>query len=123
MSTQNGKPRVWIVNPGRSHDYSQCGSYGSLVAAFDGKVNIYNTDALCSQIRDVIDAADPKDYMVLGGNVVLCSMFLSAWMSRFGFARMLIWGSARRDYELRELNVDRFTTPTHQAVSFGATRA
>jgi len=115
-------PKVWIVSPGRSHDYTELDAFGDRRAMFDRSVNLYDLDGLAGQIQDALGGTHENDYLVLAGNVVVSSLVLNGWLHMHGKARMLIWGATQRGYFERVISPGMFvprveTRPILQGVA------
>jgi|SRR3972149_8312371 len=96
--------RVWVVNE-RFHQYSSAERYGELQPLTQGKVNIFRIDNLVVALTGKLDKlASKDDYILVSGYALINALAVHYFLTRFGFARTLVWGANEQDYTVVTVN-------------------
>jgi len=93
-------PKVYVVQA-NGHDFSKARSWGTIETLFDGKVNVFASDALAQEIREKLEDAEEGDFLCLSGSSLANCMAYSHLLKTFGRVNVLIYSHRDDVYELR----------------------
>lgn len=98
------KPNVYIVNDS-GHDFSPARSRGEFVILTKGKVNVFSTDRLLSDIKKKMEGSNEDDFLLTAGNGIVACLAYAAFMLKHGRVNLLIFSFKRREYEVRTMTL------------------
>jgi hypothetical protein len=99
-------PKVIIVHPNRNHNYDGVKEFGDACFVFEGRVNVFHMNEMIDHIKSAIKFAEEDDYILLAGNIVANSFFMSIWMRKFNYCRLLVFGAREGNYVEMEVSGD-----------------
>lgn len=106
------KPRVYLTN-NKGLDMSSAAVYGDIVTLFDKTPpNLFATSTIAYTIKQKLADAEPSDYVIVGGNSLLCLITFGILYEKHGFVNLLLYDIRNNTYEPRVL-------PRHQLSTGG----
>lgn len=98
---------VFVVNQA-GHDISAAEKFGKLVILTEGKVNVFGTDRLASDLKNKLKDAQQDDYMLLAG-YSLINLFVGLILyEKFKKINLLIYNFTSKEYVIREVTSEYF---------------
>lgn len=108
---------VYVVQVDNHKDISDAKRYGQLRAVFGNPRKPYDTDAMISKARRVLDNWLPGDYLLMIGDPALCAVCMAIVAEREGIINVLSWDrntfqyvAQRWDFTVADLQNDDFVT-------------
>jgi hypothetical protein len=82
--------RVYVVNAA-GHNHHLAKPYGELRPITEGYVSQGSLDRVLYDVIKGIHDSTPEDYLLLSGLMILNALAASAWLSRHGKLKLLVW--------------------------------
>lgn len=90
------------------HNFESAKKYGEIKIVYENNVSPFNLDLLNAIALKVIEQATKEDYILFSGGLIINAIFFSLWMGKFGCAKLLIYHSIQKTYELRDYKFPEF---------------
>lgn len=97
---------VWVVS-NAGHDYEPAKVRGEIKFLFDGKVNVFASDALVKEIDQKLEPATAEDFLCPSGTALANCIAYEHLMSRFGKVNVLLYSHKNNEYEIRTIRERR----------------
>lgn len=114
---QGNSRTVFVVQVDNSKDLSDAKKYGSLRAVFGRPRKPYDTAAMVTKARRVLDDWRPGDYLLMIGDPTLCAVCMSLVSEQERFVDVLSWNrdgfqyvAQRWDFDQLGLDLEDFET-------------
>jgi len=92
---------VWAIQDG--HDFSKASVYGGIRIMYEGKINVFATDALVREIDGKLKEAEETDFLILSGTAIANCIAYSILLKKFACVNVLIYSHKHGDYEARTI--------------------
>lgn len=95
------RPRVFISNESRIHDYTNAKVWGDLVPITQGNYPIFKTMRLIEEIAESIKDSHEDDFLLLSGSSVIAALCMSMWLRKHAKCIMLLYDRRENAYVTR----------------------
>ena len=72
-----------------------------------GRKNIFRTDSLTREIKQIFKQMNPQDYLLFSGNGVISSFVTALVYSEFQKVKILLWDNRTQNYVEEILDFDK----------------
>jgi len=98
---------IYITNS-FNYDFSKAKKYfsgsGKFITITSGRINIEKVKNLTISISSAIEDITIDDYLLLSGNIVVCSIVAALVFEKLGVLNLLIWDARKNCYFNRTVN-------------------
>lgn len=94
--------KVWIVSD-MGHDYSTATKHGELEFLYPGKINVFASCKLISELCDKLGTSSKEDFLLPSGNSMATCIAFSILMMKHGMVNMLIYSFRNQLFEVRTI--------------------
>ena len=95
--------KVFVVQK-NGHDFSKAERFGEVMYLFEGKVNVFASDALVQDVKERLRDAEERDYLCLSGSSLANCIAYSYLLKTFGKVNVLLHSFRDEVYELRTVH-------------------
>lgn len=111
-STQKKGSKVWVVHDKLTYGFDKAERYGEIVNLSEGRINIFNTDVLQSQILPNLLKVEKEDYLLIVGHALICYYAINYVVRKFGYARCLLYAAGTGNYKAIRIDDEDFDPET-----------
>ena len=102
------KPKVYLVNKKQGYSTQAADIFGEVTLLYEGQPSdVFSTSRHAFQIKQKLKDAESSDYLIVGGNAILCLIAFGILLERFGFVNLLL-------YDVRTLTYTARAIPRYQ---------